>query len=759
MTKRFSLLLATTALVAMPQIAQAQEEGEQAARKLDTVTVTATKRETTETDAPLSLEAVSGDDIVEGGLTDLADVTTLVPNVNIGEGYTAGSINIRGLGSGSDRGFEQSVALFVDDIYMPRSRQYRAALFDVERVEVLRGPQAVLYGLNATAGTVTVTSAKSRPGDSFMADLSAGYEFEYGGTQVSAIVGGGVSDKVGLRLAGRYTDTGDGYYLNEATGQDETSTEEIVLRGTGVFEITDSFRVTAKLDYVDSEVSGDNGELYGSLAELLTGDGELDWVRNTSLVSLQGLTSDHGFFVDATNFMVNAEWDIGEHTLSAIGGYTDTDVKMATTALVASEGGAQNYVEEFEQFSGELRLTSPVDKKFSYIAGIYYAESDNLQHYETNFGPFLLGNPGLSLLRAQDNNIDVETLSPYVSGTYNFTDRFRVIGGLRFSSEDKSVDLQDSQLERGEPCGFYVTDGMGNFTFAAPFACVPIPAPKTSRSSDNWMPELIAQFDFTDSMVGYARAGQSVKSGGFATSSTALENREYDDEKATTFEVGLKSRFWNDRAQFNAAIFHTKFEDLQVNTFVRDPNDPAAFISGIDNAAEVTSQGIEVELNALVTDWLTLGASVGFLDASYDDYAAANCFPGATPNSTVVPGQCDLSGRDTPFSADISGALRADVDLPINNNMRLFGGLTIGFSSDYFTEGTLDPEAVQPSYERYDARIGLAGINDDWTVSLIGKNLDDTPILSASQPIVGNVGFINAPRTVMLRVGKTFGGE
>lgn len=759
MTHKYSVLLATTALLAMPQIANAQDDGEDSARTLNKVTITATKRATTETDAPISLEAISGDDILEGGLTDLSDVTTSVPNVNIGEGYTAGSVNIRGLGSGSDRGFEQSVALFVDDIYMPRSRQYRAALFDVERVEVLRGPQAVLYGLNATAGTITVTSAKNEPGDAFVADLSAGYEFEYGGTQISGIVGGGVSDKVGLRLAGRYTDSGDGYYLNEATGQDETSTEEVVLRGTGVFNLSDSFRLVTKLDYVDSEVSGDNGELYGSLASVLTGDGELDWVRNTNLVSLQGLTDDHGFFVEATNFMVNAEWDLGEHTLSAIGGYTDTEVKMATTALVAAEGGAQNYLEEFEQFSAELRITSPADRTFSYIAGIYYAESDNLQHYETNFGPFLLGAPSTSLIRAQDNNIDIETFSPYFSGTYNVSDRFRLIGGLRYSSEDKSVDLQESQLELGGPCGFYITDGTGNFTFAAPFACVPIPAPATSRSSDNWMPELIAQYDFSDNAVGYARVGQSVKSGGFATSSTALERREYDDETATTFEVGFKSRFWNDRAEFNAAVFHTEFEDLQVNTFVRDPNDPAAFISGIDNAAKVTSQGVELEFNALVTDWLTLGASVGFLDASYDEFAAANCYPGATPNSTVVSGQCDLSGQDTPFSADLSGSLRADVDLPVNENMRLFGGVTIGFSSEYFTEGTLDPEAVQPSYERYDARIGLASTNNDWTVSLIGKNLDDTPILSASQPIVGNVGFINAPRTVMLRIGKSFGNE
>jgi outer membrane receptor protein involved in Fe transport len=225
-----------------------------------------------------------------------------------------------------------------------------------------------------------------------------------------------------------------------------------------------------------------------------------------------------------------------------------------------------------------------------------------------------------------------------------------------------------------------------------------------------------------------------------------LANREYDDEKATTLELGLKSRFWDGRAELNIAVFSTEFEDLQVNTFVVEGTN---VISGIDNAAEVTSEGAEIEFNILPTDWLALRASVGFLDATYDSYTQANCYVGETPDDPITGG-CDKSGQDTPFSPETSGSVSADIDVPVGG-IRFIGGITLGFSSDYFTEGTLDPAAQQESYERWDARIGVADDEDRWSVSLIGKNLSEEAVVGVTQPLVGYVGFINEPRTLMLR--------
>ena len=724
------------------------------AQTLEEIVVTATKRVTSETDAALSLEAFTGQHLEQNGLANLADITMLVPNVHISEGYTAGSVNIRGMGSGTDRGFEQSIALFVDEVYNPRSRQYRAAFFDMDRVEVLRGPQSVLFGLNATAGTVSITSAKNQPEDEFEARVIGGYETEYSGYEIAGIVGGGVSENVGLRLAARYVDTGDGYYTNQFSGEDEGNREEVIVRGTGVFQLSNAFGLTAKLEYAESDQFGDNAEVYGATAAAITGDGEVDWVRNSEPNTLRAMTEDLGFFTETTTAVLRADYELQNHTLSAIASTNDADAQMSTTILIPIEGGAQHYIEEFSQDSVEVRLASMTDSAFSYLLGAYWSQSDNFQHYETNFGPLLTGAPGIGLIRAQVNNIDNEVISLYGSATYEFTDRFRVTGGLRYVDEDKSSSTEEGQLQAGGPCGLYASDGMGTWTYiGVPFLCTPNPTPApTSRSSSNTMPELIAQFDLNDSAMTYFRYGESVKSGGYSTSgATPLNRREYDDEEATTLELGLKSRFMGGRAELNIAVFSTEFEGLQVNTFVVEGTN---VISGIDNAAKVTSEGAEIEFNILPTDWLTLSASVGFLNATYDSYTQANCHVGETPDDPVTGG-CDKSGQETPFSPENSGSLSATIDIPIGS-VRLIGGATLGFSSDYFTEGTLDPAARQSSYERWDARIGIADDDDMWSVSLIGKNLGDEAVIGVTQPLVGYVGFINEPSTVMLRGTVSF---
>jgi iron complex outermembrane receptor protein len=717
---------------------------------LEEVVVTATKRAVNQMDTPLSLEVFTGANLERGGLTDLADISMLTPNVNISEGYTAGSVNIRGMGSGTDRGFEQSVALFVDDVYNPRSRQYRAAFFDMDRVEVMRGPQAVLFGLNATAGTISVISAKTQPGDEFSLKLIGEYETEYSGYKTSAVIGGSPTDNIGLRLAVEYGDSGDGYYENQATGKDETWNESLIVRGVGVFDLTENLRITAKAETVSNDQLGDNHEGYGVVQGAIGGDSKLDWKRVSNVVSLKGMTDKHGMYVDTETFMLNAEYTMGDHVFNAIASYSDAETQMATTAAVPLEGGAQNYFEDFEQVSGELRVSSPTEGSFSYIAGLYVSSSDNQQQYETNFGPFLVGSPGISLIRGQGNQIDTDVLSAYFSGTYNLTDNFRVIGGVRYSDEEKSSDTTAENMRNGRECGLYSSDGLGGFTFLQAAACINTEWAKETRSSDNWMPELILQYDLSQSTVGYAKVNRSVKSGGIATSADApADKRIYDDEQATSFEVGLKSRFWDGRAEANVAVFYTEFEDLQVNTFVRV--DETTFLSGIDNAAEVTTQGVELELNASVTDWLVLGTSLGYLDAQYDDYDGANCYSGETPNSETVLGKCDKSGSDTPLAPEFSGSVSANINVPVFADLFLTAGVVMGFSSSYFTEGTLDPTSKQDSYERWDANIGIAPGDDKWSLRVIGKNLSEEAILGSTQDIVGHVGFINAPRTVALQ--------
>ncbi len=160
-----------------------------AAVEIEEIVVTATKREVTVQDVPMSITAFSGKSVLEQGIIDLDQLSASVPNFHVGDGTLTTNISMRGMGSQPERGFEQSIGMFIDGIYMPRSRQYRAPFMDANRIEILRGPQAVLFGLNSTAGAVSVISNTSRPGDATTAEITAAYETEYEGTTLQGVFG------------------------------------------------------------------------------------------------------------------------------------------------------------------------------------------------------------------------------------------------------------------------------------------------------------------------------------------------------------------------------------------------------------------------------------------------------------------------------------------------------------------------------------------------------------------------------------------
>lgn len=724
---------------------------------LDEITVTATRRETSLQDVPASIQALTGDQIVKGNIDNLEDLADFIPNVTIASGLTNGIVNIRGLGSGQDRSFEQSAALFADGIYYPRSRQYRAPFFDLERVEVLRGPQAVLYGLNATAGTVNIISAKSNPGDEMEGRLTAGYETEYSGYTIEGVVGGSPSDNVGLRLAARYRDTGDGYTFNQATNRDEGTVEELVIRGTLVWEPSESFRLTAKYDYADADRNGGMGEAYGPVANLFNGDSvELDHVRNVSSTLLTIETNrSPGFFHETNNIGLTAEWDVGDYAVTAIYGYSQSEFDQVEDTDALTLQALQNLLlEDYKQDSLELRIASPTDRAVSFLAGIYYSDATLDTILFTPVGPLLVG-PNTGFRTGNADIQDTEALSPYVNLTFNVSDVFRISAGLRHSSQDKDYQKID------QPCyiadfstGSWIVDTSFQFNGIIPAVCGN-PDTTAEFSSDNLMYEVGFQYDLGDSATIYGKVNESAKGGGIPFSN--IPNPAfltYDDEIANSVEIGIRGRFVDSRLDFNAAIFRTDFEDLQLLSFVPDPVSgiPASVIR---NAGTSISQGVEFDTRFAATDWLIIGASVAYLDSEFDDFPFGPCSPGEAPNADVnndgTPESCSRSGDKTPNAPEWSGNVFADVDADMTNSLRFVASVNVNFSTEYFTEGALDPAAEQSSYERIDARIGVASQDGKWNVSLIGKNLSDEVVNSFTQPLVGNIGYPAPPRTVTLQ--------
>ncbi|MEH6592309.1 MAG: TonB-dependent receptor [Halioglobus sp.] len=753
-------LLATAVTLALPSLAQAQ---------LEEVVVTATKRAESTQDIPMSIQAISGEVLQSFAISDLGDLATTIPNFSIGDGVTTNLITMRGMGSGEDRSFEQSVSMFVDGIYMPRSRQTRTPFFDANRVEVLRGPQAVLFGLNSTAGAISIHSNVNRPGDAFEARLTGEYEFEYSGAKLTGVVGGSPTDSLGLRLSVESSDTGDGYIENDFIG-DQGDSESTVARLSAVWEATENLTATAIYNYADYELHGQMAEAVNRAASQVdNGDGELNW-KNSGIgerlpqleaISINSLDQP-GSEQNVDNFSLNLDYAMGDYTLTTLIGYSDYDYTLGTdlggTAFADLGGGGIGFdagsYEEYEQTSIELRLASPGGETLDYVVGLYYQDSE-LTSDQPNilFLPAGFGLPDADLSE-RGNNVfkqDATLYSAFAAFTWNISDLLRLKFGGRYSDDDKD-------WARSSVCQNSFDDGAnwndGNFGAGA---CATATDQGGNVSSDNFMPEVVVQYDLGDNTMIYAKYSESAKSGGAGTGGSIPDGEiVYDDESAKGFELGYKTRFADGAAEFNAVAFYTEFEDLQVKTSFLEGT---TVITKIGNAGEATTQGLELDGRWGPTDWLTLGAAVAYLDAEYDTYngAACNQSGSTTPEADGVG--CDLSGERLTFAPEYSGSLFANIVVPMGDSLNLMGGLIVSYSDDYFTDGTLDPDLQQGSYTKLDANIGLEASSGRWNLSLVGKNLTDEEINMSSQPLGGayDVAYLMPPRTVLMQATWRFG--
>lgn len=755
---RFSRnLVATSVALALPSLASAQQ--------LEEVMVTATKRAESTQDIPMSVEAVSGEKLNNMAIADFAALSDQIPNFHVGDGLVTTNVNMRGTGSGGDRSFEQSVGMFIDDIYMPRSRQYRSPFFDAERVEVLRGPQAVLFGLNSTAGAVAIHTARTRPGDAFSADVTLSYETEYEGTKASVAIGGSPTDTLGLRLAAEYLDS-DGFYENTFSGKTEGNREAELIRLSAVWEPTDTLYIDAKYEWTEYDQDGNHGEVYGPVAA--DGDGKLNWKRNVdnSLLGTYpaGLGTTNvkpGLYQDIENIAINADLALGDHTLTAIFGYSDMEYSFAldldTIPLPLFD--ASITPETYEQTSLELRWTSPGGETFDYVAGLYYQDSELFNDNEASFGftaglgpetCAALGLCGLAEYGSNTQSVDQELWSAYGNVTWTFNDTMRAIIGARYSDESKDA-------ARGGACKIYDPE-TGTIISEGFATCTTFyTGIQGDRSSSNFMPEAVLQWDIGEESMLYGKVGTSAKSGGFATSSNILPGSwEYDDEEVITYELGYKARFGGGIAELNAVLFRSEYDDLQVNSFITDEDgfNPVGIIS---NAGSTINQGLEVDGRWAAADWLTVGGSMSFLDAEYDEFETGACYVGeTTPDPAGVI--CDKSGDTPPYAPEFSGTVFADLAVPMGSNLNFVGNVTAAYSDSYYTDGTLDPVAEQDSYTRISARAGIEAADGKWSLAVIGRNLTEEEVIDVTQPLFGwYLGYIGAPRTITVQGTYRFG--
>ena len=803
---------------------------------LEEILVTARKISESLMDAPVAVAVVSGAAMDRDGITNLEQLSSQVPGLQMGRSTLASSIYIRGIGSGVNLGFEQSAGMYVDGIYQTRSRQFTQSLVDLQRVEVLRGPQSLLFGKNTVAGAIKVESVSPDVGSDFGGYVMADIEPEYGTARGTAVLSGGLGDNFAARLAVRYQES-DGYVDNVFIDRDVQQRDDTIGRLTLVWQPTDTLNIEGKLSR--TEMDGQGIEQVNPVAdsrlldETLAGNTQLELTQvlgSIAAFETPGFTAATGSKeyeswtanlewapygeeeTEANQASLRMDWETDNFTLTSLTGYSDfyffqqKDVDFHP-GNVAGGGGS----EDVELFSQELRLASHFDGRLNFSAGIYYEEQElkivTSPHLDGSLGG-LLGqipanviNPALppvplSLLginslwnglvlsqldpaaapligaeqdvifrRTTDKN-DNDTLAIFAELTFELTDALTLDVGGRWSEDTKNTNKQavlgvgppSDQLDvigfDGIPTG--ALDAQNTALVAVSWSLLnSFPHNQDlKREESHFDPSVRLRWDASDDTMVYLSYVEGYKSGGFNISGdsanpdgTPGQGTEFEDEQAEAWELGIKTSFWDNRARLSTTLFHTEISDLQVTSF-----EGLTFVVG--NAASLTSQGLEMEAQFALSEQWEVGGALAYLDSEFDDYKNAPC---TIEQAAVVGAGCaqDLSGERGPNAPEWSGVVYADYQRPLGDNLQFRFNINAAYKDEYFLDGDLDPNTLQDSYVKLNARIGLAGGDDSWEVALYGRNLTDetTYTFATDAPLSAGIygGWVEEPRIVGLQ--------
>ena len=734
---------------------------------LEEIVVTATKREESLLEVPVAVSVISGEVLDNGSINNLQELTLRMPSVMMSEAQAATNIFIRGVGSGQNYGFEQSVGMFIDGAYFSRSRAYRNPFFDVERVEVLKGPQTVLFGKNVVSGAFNVTSRG--PTEEWENSASVYYDPEYNGVEVSGVVSGPIGEGLGLRVAARYSDV-DGYLENSLPGaEDPYGREQYQVRGTLEWEVTPNFTATLKGEFSEYDIKGGYATQPGflspahlALTQANDPQAEAGFDYNVSVPAPVGDPLFDGLFNDTNteNVILTLDWDIGDHQVTSISSYVAFDFEALTnndhTNLRVVAGPQRQASKTFSQ---ELRIASTSDQFLEYIAGFYYADDK----YKTRLQATLdLSQSALAALfpilrlgRNQMTSQTGETWAIFGQATLNFTDDLRLILGVRYTEDRKTANKRlwysdASTLENAarDPAIAAIYNGV----IGVEHTLVGV-----KRKTDDVPFAITGEWDATDDLMLYGYYKEGFKAGGFDEDFTSgvFSEYEFEDEGVKAFAFGAKWSLAGGAAYINAEYFHSEYTNLQVSTF-----SVASFLVG--NAASATSQGLDVDARWQVNERFGVGGAFVVLDAEYDDYATGPCILDSAGNAIAT--FCDLSGEPLQYAPDFEANIYAEYNWPVFNGweMGLTGDLT--YSDKFFLAGDLDPDYVQDSYAKLNATLSLTSPDGKYRFSVIGKNLNDeqTSHQKNDIPLAGLYGgkggsaFSDPPRVIALQAEVNF---
>lgn len=715
---------------------------------LDEVVVTAQKRVQKLEDVPISLTAINGEKLEDAGIVSVSGISDYTPSFNMTQTGIGTNIAIRGISSGVNQGFEQSAAMFVDGIHYGRAQLARAPFLDIERIEVLRGPQSILFGKNSTAGAISIINAK--PGDEFFGKLNLSYEPEAEEKEARLVLSGPISDTVGGRMAILSRKT-DGFIENTTLDRHESADEDRVIRATLEWKPTDAWDITLKLEDGSFDSNGRNIEVvkpvtnpalnptnnpdpYKTILELLTaGQYHLDSTDDGKRQS----NGDYSYN-DTRNVTLTAEYDFGGLTLTSVTGYNDyTYSELCDCDFTGAPGFNIFSDENYRQVSQELRIASPAEQKVSWIGGVFY-QGSNLGFHDNVFVPTnsVIATAVSPLLRGaasqRDFEQDTSLYAVFAQATWNITDTNRLIFGGRYSAEEKDASRRQYHVT---PAGVVLPQGTVTDPYNILWAGFKIDphSIQKDRSEAGFDPQIIFQQDINKTDRLYASYTTGFKSGGFDVRANAAPNSlggifpslegswEFQKEKVKNYELGGKFLIGS-AAELNVAIFRSDFTDMQTSQF------DGQLTFNVTNAGEARVQGLEIDGRWAITSDLLLRGGVSYLDFEYLHFPNGQCSFGQAANSG--PTTCSQTGMRREFVPEYQGNLGADYEINLSNGWVITNTLDFIFNDGYYTTPSLDERFIQSSYTKINARIALSGADDKWELALVGKNLTDESIIT-----------------------------
>ncbi|MFW6093679.1 MAG: TonB-dependent receptor [Pseudomonadota bacterium] len=684
---------------------------------IEEVVVTAQKREQSLADVPISINVVAGDTLDSYSIVTFEDLDEHVPNLLVTDSPGNNQIYIRGIGTESGSlALEQSVSLFVDGIYAGRARQFQEPFLDVERVEVLRGPQGALVGKNTSAGAISIVSRL--PTNETEVRVDGEYEFEHDGYSTTAILSGPLSDAFRARLVTKYEEVG-GYVRNTVKDRDEPDGDRLLMRGTGVVDVTEAVTATVRLEYAESDIDG-----HPFVTIPLGGD--YDWQRAADAEEYDEQ--------DTLNASITVDAPLGGHTLTSITGYVDLDSENFVDAdFTAAPLVGASFYDDLQQFSQEFRLLSPTGGQLDYVLGVYYLDRDVDIYRETfwNLGPFT----GTS---NRDYRERSELYSVYGQVEYGLSETVSAVASARYTDEDKEADL------------VRFNDGL------APPSQLDTPI-SGALSEDEVDLSAKLQWQATDYAMLYLSYAEGSKGGGFAGASASVlaDNFEFGPETSQSWEAGAKLDLSDGRGFVSAALFTTTYEDLQLASY-----NGVAF--DFANAAEAESRGVEIDSAWTLGEGWQLNGSVAYLDTEYEDYPNGACL---APDN-VIPGCVeDLSGTSLPHAPQWTGRVDVQYSRAVGGGRWFTADAGVSFRDDFFTHPAQFAESRQDAFAKLDLRLELADERQGWTVALVGRNLTDETTITQSFETPASAppgttpdynlasGYVDVGRTIALQFG------